>query len=104
MVRTLIYLCGISNIGNPEFDDNGVSRVIQYDWEYNYNVNNGIPNTRAEDGTLGTWYRYDIPSTGDSHGVQSASTIGGRYHGFANKARFFEFPRGIGLTMHNLGR
>ena len=85
------------SIGNPEFDDNGVNRIIQYDWEYNYNVNNGIPNTRAEDGTLGSWYRYDVPSTGDSHGVQSASTIGGRYHGFANKAKFYEFPRGLGL-------
>ena len=49
-VDVLVYDVAVS-WDSPELsDENGVNRIITRDWEYNYNNDNGIPNTRPK------WY------------------------------------------------
>ena len=74
-----------------------MSRIIHYDWEYNTTINNGIPNTRPKYFRHPSILQFHNDTGFHSHGVQSATTIAGRYHGFANKAKYIQFPRGLGL-------
>ena len=94
-VDVLVYDVAVS-WDSPELsDENGVSRVVTRDWEWEYNNDNGIPNTRPKYARHPTYYSHN--DTGfHSHGVQSATTIAGRYHGFANKANIYTVPVGVG--------
>lgn len=87
---------------SPELsDDNGVNRVVTHDWEWEYNNNNGIANTRPKYVRHPLYYSQNDAGF-HSHGVQSATTIAGRYHGFANKANVYTGFPGMGVIQMSI--